>query len=193
MPSLALQMWDTDRVAALDGLENAHRALGGSGLGRRIAIQQLNQAYAMMLSSQFQGFCRDLHTECARLLVAPIASPNLRQALYVNAVHGRRLDAGNPNPGNLGTDFNRLGLLFWPTVDVDHPRNPRRKVLLEELNSWRNAIAHQSFAPTMLRGGRIVLPLTRVQSWRKACAGLSRSFDRVLGGFLLALTGLPSW
>jgi hypothetical protein len=108
-------------------------------------------------------------------------------------VFGRKLDTGNPNPGNIGADFNRLRLMFWPTVDVDHPRNPQRKALLEELNAWRNAIAHQSFAPSMLKGGRVVLPLSQVQGWRKACDGLARSFENVLRGHLLRMTGVAPW
>jgi hypothetical protein len=146
-----------------------------------------------MLSSQFQAFYRDLHTECAKALVAAVAPPGPQQALYVNAVFGRKLDAGNPNPGNISADFNRLGLLFWPAVDGYHPRNPRRRARLEELNGWRKAIAHQSFAPSMLRSGRVVLPLSQVQRWRKACDGLAQSFDDVLRGHMLAMTGVAPW
>ena len=193
MPSTAFQKWCAGRAAALDGIEDAHHALGGSGPGRRIATQQLNQVYAVMLSSQFQGFCRDLHTECAKLLVAPVLSPNLQRALFLNAVFGRKLDMGNPNPGHIGADFNRLGLLFWPAVDADHPRNPQRKGLLEELNAWRNAISHQAFTPSMLKGGRVILPLSQVQGWRKACDGLARSFDNVLRGHMLAMTSVAPW
>lgn len=191
MPSAAFQRWRAGRAAALDGIEDAHRSVGGSGPGWRIATQQINQLYAVMLSSQFQAFCRDLHTECATLLVAPVSPLNLQQALYINLVFGRKLDAGNPNPGNIWADFNRLGLLFWPAVDGDHPRNPQRKASLEELNGWRNAIAHQSFAPPMLKGGRVILPLSQVQGWRRACDGLARSFDNVMRGHLLATTGTP--
>jgi hypothetical protein len=193
MPSIAFRDWIRARAAALDGIEDAHRSVGGSGPGRRIATQQLNQLYAVMLSSQFQAFCRDLHTECAKSLVAPVSAPDLQEALYANAVFGPKLDTGNPNPGNIGADFNRLRLMFWPTVDVDHPRNPQRKAVLEELNGWRNAIAHQSFAPSMLKGGRVVLPLSQVQGWRKACDRLARSFDKVLRGHLLTMTGVAPW
>jgi hypothetical protein len=125
--------------------------------------------------------------------VAPVSPAGLQEALYANAVLGRKLDRGNPNPGNIGADCNRLRLMFWPTVDVDHPRNPQRKALLEELNGWRNAIAHQAFAPSMLKGGRVVLPLLQVQGWRKACDGLARSFDNVLHGHLLTMTGVVPW
>jgi hypothetical protein len=193
MPSAAFRVWNTDRATALDGIAEAYRSIRGSGPGRRTATQQLTQWYAVMLSSQFQAYCRDLHTECARALVAPIPLPSLQGALHSNVVAGRKLDTGNPNPGNIGSNFNRFDLMFWSAVGADHPRNPRRKVLLEELNGWRNAIAHQAFATVMLKRGRVALSLARVQRWRKACDGLVRSFDRVMRAHLQTMTGVAPW
>ena len=57
-------------------------------------------------------------------------------------VQNRKLDSGNPNPGNLGSDFNRFGLEFWDAVDQLDVRNPDRRGELQELNVMRNAIAH---------------------------------------------------
>src|ERR1700682_173538 len=67
------------RRLELDEIVEAHRAVGGSGRGRRHATEQVNHAYAVLLSSQFQGFCRDLHSECARHIVqqVPVALRNL--------------------------------------------------------------------------------------------------------------------
>jgi hypothetical protein len=123
MPSLALQDWSARRAAALDEIEHAHRSVGGAGPSRRFLTQQINQAYAVLLSSQFQGYCRDLHTGCAEYLLAPVVSPVLLATYRKNLLFGRKLDTGNPNPGNMGSDFNRLGLSFWPAVEADHPRN----------------------------------------------------------------------
>lgn len=58
------------RARALDEIEAAHASVGGTGPGRRYATQQSNQAYAMLLASQFQGFCRDLHTESVDQVMA---------------------------------------------------------------------------------------------------------------------------
>src|SRR5437763_6783257 len=104
MPSRSLHAWRTTRTAALDEVENAHRLVGGTGPGRRYATQQINQAYAVLLSSQFQGFCRDLHSECVDLLVAVIANASMQAMSGRNMQHGRKLDTGNPNPGNIGAD-----------------------------------------------------------------------------------------
>jgi hypothetical protein len=193
MPSLSLQQWLGERAGTLDVLEGAHRSVRGAGPGAREATQQINQAYAVLLSGQFQGFCRDLHSECADHLVTPVTDPDLREMLRRNLVFGRKIDRGNPNPGNLGSDFNRFMLAFWSLVDAHRTQNPARQSALEELNAWRNAIAHQDFTAAMLKAGRLNLTLAQVQAWRKACDGLARSFEDVLGGHLQRLTGIVPW
>ena len=192
MPSGSWQNWAAGRAAALDEIEHAHQSVGGAG-GRRYLTQQINQAYAVLLSSQFQGFCRDLHEECADYLVAPVVSPVLLATYQRNLRFGRKLDTGNPNPGNIGSDFNRLGIAFWPAVDADSPRNSQRRLALEALNRWRNAIAHNTFAPDMYRGSRPSLHLSEVQNWRKACEGLPRSFDYVLRRHLHSAITVAPW
>src|SRR5262249_42900178 len=116
MPSLSLQLWRTTRINALDEIEAAHRSIGGTGPGRRYATQQINQAYAVLLSSQFQGYCRDLHSESADYLVQGITPALLKTACRNAMVQNRKLNQGNPNPGNLGSDFNRFGLVLWDEV-----------------------------------------------------------------------------
>ena len=80
---------------------------------------------------------------------------------------GRRFDTGNPNPGNIGADFNRFGMTFWPEVDAAHPKNARRKTMVEQMNRWRNAIAHNAFEPAMLRSGRPIAIPRRTPSLAK--------------------------
>ena len=46
MPSAALIKWEGDAQRALDEIEAAHRAVEGSGRGRRYATLQINHAYA---------------------------------------------------------------------------------------------------------------------------------------------------
>jgi hypothetical protein len=193
MPSSSLTSWFAERSAALADLENARRALHGTGPGARAAPQQIHQASAVLLSAQFQGFCRDLHSECAQQLVASVTERGLRDLLRDSLLFGRRIDRGNPNPGNLGTDFNRLGIFFWPAVDARHPEGPVLREALEALASWRNAIVHQDFSASMVRSGRPYLELARVRGWRKACDGLARTFDEVLRDHVRARTGSVPW
>lgn len=154
MPSRSLLRWKNDRLAALDEIEAAHAAVGETGPGRRTATQQLNYAYAVLLSSQFQGFCRDLHFEAIDHIVSLLSPRSLRDVVRKQLVTGRKLDAGNPNPGNLGADFGRLGLELWPALHAISPRIAARQKALEALNTWRNAIAHQDFDPRNSAGAR---------------------------------------
>ena len=191
MPSGSFQRWSKTRAAELDRLEVAHAAVGGSGRGRRWATHQVNQAYVVLLSSHFQGFCRDLHSESADRLVSAAAPAIIRSVLRAQFMVGRRLDRGNPDPVNIGSDYDRLGLSFWSDVKLDDARNGKRKVVLETLRAWRNAIAHQDFDPTKLVPSTLTLPTIR--RWRSACNALAGSFDRVLSRHLERLTGTPPW
>lgn len=193
MPSLALKRWRTDRTASLDEIENVHRAVLGSSAPRRAAMQQLNLAFTLLLSAEFQGFCRNLHTECAAAVARIQPSTELRDILYDSLLLGRKLNTGNPNPGNLGADFGRFDPSFWSSVAAAHSRNARRQMLLEQMNRWRNAIAHNDFDPGMLRGGRPALSRADVRRWRMACDGLARWFDRILCDRLRVITGTNPW
>lgn len=146
----------------------------------------------MLLAAQFQGFCRDLHSEAVDHLVRHVKPVAFQHALRTELVMGRKLDAGNPNAGNIGADFNRLGLKFWPTVHAHDARTAQRLTRLEDLNLWRNAIAHQDFDPAKLGTGAS-LQLATVQSWRRALNGLSVSFDRVVHDYLHTMTGALPW
>ena len=192
MPSKSLHTWKTARKAALDELEAAHKTIGGDGPGRRYATQQINQAYAVLLSSQFQGYCRDLHSECADFFVQSLSAGLLRTALRNLLVQHRKLMTGNANSGNIGEDYNRFGLSFWDEVKNLDLGNQARQYRLAKLNLWRNAIAHQDFDPAKL-GGTIVLRLQQVREWRNACNRLANSFDEVMRSHLQITNGISPW
>jgi len=84
MPSTSHRQWRTVRASALDEIARAHAALRGTARGRRDRTQQVNQAYAMLLASQFQGFCRDLHTECVEHILGVLAPPTALKTLVVS-------------------------------------------------------------------------------------------------------------
>ena len=178
MPSHSLIRWNGERAEALDEIENAHAMVGGAERGRRYAIQQSNYAYAALLSSDFQGFCRDLHSECIERLVA-IVPVQLQGFLRVEFTWNRNLGRGNPHPGAVGSDFRRLGIDFWADVYALDTRNERRRELLQQLIDWRNVIANQDFDP-VAPGGIPTLHLARVRAWRSAVNALARSFDQAM-------------
>ncbi|HEX6371752.1 MAG TPA: hypothetical protein VF006_22715 [Longimicrobium sp.] len=153
MPSRSLRTWQVDGRRALDEIEAAHRAVGGAGRGRRFAVQQINQAYVVLLSSHFQRFCRALHTECVEHLIAAPHYAPIRRIVYSSLVEGRKLNWGNANAGNIGSDYARLGLDIWLRMHAANPRTEQRQRRLEQLNVWRNAVAHYDFDKPRL-GGR---------------------------------------
>ncbi len=126
MPSTSYRRWAGARENALAEIEHAHTAVGGTGRGRRYATQQINQAYAVLLASQFQGFCRDLHSESINHLIAAISPARLQLVVLVELTQNRQLDRGNAQPGSIGADFGRLGIEFWTEVKSFHPDNATR-------------------------------------------------------------------
>lgn len=185
-------MWFDQAKQALDELEVAHRAVGGRGPGRRFATLQVNHAYAVLLSSQFQRFCRDLHSEAVDALTMIVPNADLRDIFRAQLTTGRKLDSGNPNPGNIGSDFGRLGMDFWAQVQHADPRNAARRASLERLNRWRNAIAHQDFSP-ISPAGKTVLQVYEVRRWRAHCNALARKFDLAVGEHLTTILGKKPW
>lgn len=192
MPSNSLHNWITVRLRELDEIANAHFQVGGSSRGRRFATQQINHAYTMLLSSQFQGFCRDLHSKTVDRIVRGVTPAPLQAVLRAEFTLHRKLDLGNPSPGNIGADFNRLGLKLWDQVRAQSRRNIGRLGHLDDLNRWRNAIAHQDFDPSKL-GGTISLRLATVRRWRQACEQLAKVFDLVVGDYLTRILGVSPW
>jgi hypothetical protein len=190
VPSAAYKRWSQDRQHDLDEFEAAHRAVGGGGRGRRYATQQINHAYTVMVSSQFQGFCRDLHSEAVSFLERSTAPQLVAQTFGLVMMQGRKLDAGNPNPGNIGSDFARFGMNLWTEVAALDTRNRDRQRALDELSEWRNAIAHQDWSKV---GGSPSLSLPTVRRWRSTCRQLAKSFDRVVGARLAAMVGAAPW
>lgn len=188
MITASLRTWRTRRARSLDDLEAAYRALPSTGQGHRRAAQQLNQAYAVFVSSQFQAFCRDLHSESVADLLAGIEPPSIRRVLRMGLLWERRLDRGNPTPGNIGSDFGRLGISFWKRVHASDARNIRRMAKLEQLNAWRNAIAHHDFNPSRL-GRAGVLQLRTVRTWRRAVRLLAEDFDQVMRTYVESVVG----
>ncbi|MCO5171014.1 MAG: hypothetical protein M9894_32220 [Planctomycetes bacterium] len=167
-------------------------AIRGSELRRRRAALQVNFAYVVLVSSQFQGYCRSLHSEAVDHLTTHLSPPQVRAVVRRQLVIGRRLDAGNPNPGNLGADFGRLGLDLWPALESASRRIPDARHALEALNAWRNAIAHQDLDPARL-GGRTSIGVAEVRRWRRACSRLATALDHVIRAHLRSVVGDYPW
>jgi hypothetical protein len=106
-------------------------------------------------------------------------------------LRSRSLDRGNPTPSGIGEDFNRLGVDFWSNVNRIDTRNAHRRTRIEQLNAWRNAVAHQDFSSTKLVPPKI--QLSTIRSWRSICGALAAHFDRVMRSYLLSVTQSNPW
>jgi hypothetical protein len=115
-----------------------------------------------------------------------------RGVIRTQFLWGRSLDRGNPQAGGIGSDFGRFALSFWEEVYNLHALNERRKELLDELVTWRNAIAHNDFDPAVF-GPHPVLHLAEVRTWRSALNSLCRSFDIVMRSHLNGMLGADPW
>jgi hypothetical protein len=191
MPSVALSWWQTAAQQTLNSMVNVHATVGGHGPGRRYATEQIDNAYVVLLSSQFQKYCRDLHSQASDH-IANQAPASIRNVVLARFTEGRKLDTGNPNPGNLGSDFNRFGFGFWDEIRTADTRNAGRQEKLEELNLWRNAIGYHDFSNPAL-ATRTAVRLNEVNGWRRACNALASQFDGVLCRHLTTMTGAAPW
>lgn len=156
-------------------------------------VQEFIRSYAVLLSTaEFQGFCRDLHDRCAERFVDSVGPATLQAVLLSQCRYGRKLDTSNPNPGNLGADFNRYQFELWPTVLALDPGNVVRRDRLKMLTEWRNAIAHHDYDPAKL-GGTTTVTIPQVQGWRADCDVLATAFDAVVRKHIEDTTGVSPW
>ena len=191
MPSISFRYWCSARATSLDRVELAYTAVSGTDAGRRHATQQLNHAYVVLLAGEFQGFCRDLYNEAVEAIL-PSIPPVLQKIVATEFDLHRTLARGNATPSNLGTDFARFDLELWPAVDAVDARGPALRRQLEQMNQWRNAIAHSDFNAARL-GGRITVTAKTVRRWRRVCNRVARLIDRALCDRLGTVLGTCPW
>ena len=185
MPSSSLNRWRTDRRPRLLVVSN-QCASSGMLLPPNLHLEEENiRGYILLLSAHFQGFCRDLYTECTQAIAATVG-PSVRILFQQQFTSNRKLDHGNPNLEHLKTDFNRFGF----TLDLAgaDPANQARIGHLGDLNKWRNIAAHHG---VVLPGG---LPshLT-IRDWENSCDGLATSLDLIMYDRLLTILGNAPW
>lgn len=147
----ALGAWQTTRRQVLDSLVLARQAIDtnhtdrSEDIGVLGVVENIDRALYPVLAAEFQGFCRDLHSETITAIVNGAAWPTERiQVLAVAAMkQGRGLDRKNPSSSVIGDDFRTLGLLLWQRVQEVHPEDyPDWRRALDTLVNIRNAVTH---------------------------------------------------
>jgi hypothetical protein len=116
--------------------------------GRQWRTGQINLAMLVRLTSEFQGFARDLHDEASGVLAVAIADgdPVRESILRAAFTRERTLDRGNPHPAGLGKDFLAIGMELWPDLTAASPDAKTWNTRLDQLVRARNAIAHDDVA-----------------------------------------------
>ncbi len=205
MPSAALTHWHSDRMPRL-GHFDAHcvalfappqaapATTGPASVSAslpvvpQLAYESL-QGYVMLVSGHFQGFCRDLYTECGQLCAAT-ATATMQTTIQAQFAAGLALNTGNPTLECIRKDFERFG--FFLDLGAAAPGNPQRITHLGHLNFWRNHVAHQKATPPPV-GVPSVLTLADVQAWRASCNGLAISLDDIMKQELTRILGAVPW
>src|SRR6266849_1637503 len=108
MPSASLLRWRNDRMPRLTEVDTQCAASLALAPARLNLVEENLRGYVLLLSAHFQGFCRDLYTECAQIIVSRVRA-TLRALIHAQFTAHRRLDHGNPNAQNLREDFKRFG------------------------------------------------------------------------------------
>jgi hypothetical protein len=169
MPSNALLSWRNDRLGRLYQVDAQCTAVLALAPPNPALADENLRGFVMLLSAHFQGFCRDLHTECVQIIAAA-AAPTMQSVIQAQSLASRELDGGNPRYASIQKDFERFGFDLHVQLSVD-PANLPRVTHLDHLNVWRNYAAHhKTVAPAV--GGPFVLPTVR--SRKDSCDGLAR-------------------
>ena len=185
MPSVSLLFWQNDRMPRLQQIDH-QCATSLAAVPQNVHLIDENlRGYVVLLSAHFQGFCRDLCTECAQV-IASKRRPSLRAMIREHFVAHRKLDHGNPTYESLKADFRRFGFILDLTVD---PANQPRLADLSALNMWRNVAAHQG---TTIPVG-ILLNLPSLRNWQSSCDGLATSLDAILYNHLRKILRRVPW
>jgi len=185
MPSASLVRWLNDRMPRLHQIDLQCAGCLAAVPPNPHLIEENLRGYVVLVSAHFQGFCRDLYTEGALVIVSKVR-PALRRVLQEQFTFHRRLDHGNSTLEHLKEDFKRFGFTLDLAAD---PANVSRLTDLSALNKWRNVAAHQH--PIAPAG--IPLTLPAVQSWRTSCDGLATSLDGILYNELRKLLKRAPW
>jgi uncharacterized protein YaiE (UPF0345 family) len=173
MPSASLHNWQTVRLTSLGHVDAQCAACVAAVPPNVHLIDENLRAYVLLLAAHFQGFCRDLYTESAQVIVSRVRRPALEVLFQEQFSARRELDHSNAHFGTIVKDFNRFGFAAKATLDA---LPGALKADLHDLNEWRKPAAHQNVV--LPAGGPLTVPM--IQGWRNSCNTLAIELDRIM-------------
>ena len=189
MPSAALTRWQVDRMSRLNEVEAHVAYVLALGPPNPTFLDESLRGFVLHLSAHFQGFCRNLYTECSQIWIGAIPPAFQATAQYQFSAQ-LALEKGNPSYENIKRDFNRFGFLL--DLQGAHAIGPRQVTDLGHMNEWRNKAAHQGIQS--LGGGvPVTLTVPIIQGWKASCDGLAISLDSIMRSELLRIMGVVPW
>lgn len=196
MPSHALIRWQTDRLARLNRIEAQNVAVNAALPPDPALIDENLRGFVLLLSAHFQGFCRDLHTECIQAASNAVPAPMLLM-FQTLCEQGRELARANAKYSSIKSDFERFDFDLTSALTADPAlpmatlaTNQAHITRVDHLNAWRNYAAHHNPLPPPA-GGPFALPTVLI--WKDSCNGLATELDRVMYNRLMTLTGAAPW
>jgi hypothetical protein len=196
MPSHALIRWQTDRLPRIRLVDAQNAALAAHVPPDPQLVDENLRGYVMLLAAHFQGYCRDLHTECVQSAASAVP-PAMRFMLQSVCQAARELDGKNAKYESIKADFERFDFSLTDALTVDpvlpapvRSANAAHITRINHLNAWRNYAAHQNQFPPKAGGP---LAFATVRDWLSACEGFASELDRVMYNELHRLTGAAPW
>jgi hypothetical protein len=187
MPSAALRRWQNDRLPSLIHVDTQCAASVAAIPANPALVEENYRGYVLLLAAHFQGFCRDLHTECAQIIASKVR-PSLEILFQSQFSTRRELDRSNANAKSIIEDFSRFGFAMKAQLDGIAGAAALKRDL-HDLNEWRNAAAHHN--TTLPPGGPLTVPL--IQGWRNSCNSLATALDNILYTQLRARLRRQPW
>jgi len=195
MPSRALREWRTTQRAELDRVDVLLRGVRGAGAAERAMRRHVVDGGIVLLAGHFQRYCREVYGEAVGFLAGQIQPTSAGSVLGDLLMERPALGRGNANSLTLGNDFKRMHLNIWKALERRDQRNLDRMRRINQLNTWRNAVAHQDVPPPssaqLIRGtDRDVRSL---HTWRHSCSALVHDIDAVVNQHMIVLAGRRAW
>jgi hypothetical protein len=196
MPSNALTRWQNERLPRLNLVDAQNIAIGAQMPQNPQLVDENLRGYVLLLAAHFQGYCRDLHSECVQAAANAVPVPMLLMFQRL-CEEGRELSKANAKYSSIKADFERFDFSLTDALTADpllalavRATNAELITRINHLNSWRNYAAHHNALPPNVGGP---FTLLMVQLWKNSCNGLATELDRVMYNQLMALTGVAPW